>query len=265
MPKLHEILAVEGPLKAQADKTRTELISTTFDKKRHLFFEKITTFQPTAEGAVPVVEEQSSLQSTVRKELGWIQGIWSKALDGAHAIAEANTQARADVVLEDGTVILKNVPVTSLLELEKRAQEMQELVAAIPPLDSAKNFVLDPDRGKDIYKAREDVRQRTKKTQAPLVLYEATKEHPAQVKEISIDVPQGEIRTQEWSGLITTADKSDMLDRAEQLARAFKAARSRANNVDIPTAAASIGNTLLSFVFNGASPASEVKPKSGQA
>lgn len=247
MPKLHELLAVEGPLKSQADKTRTDLAST-FEKKRHLFAEKITTFQPNAEGAPAVTEEQSSLQSSVRQELTWIAGIWAKALDGAYAIAEANTLARADVVLENGAVILKDVPATALLELEKRAAEIQQLVAAIPTLDPAKGFKPDPDHGTFVYQAREDVRTRTKKVQQALVLYEATKEHAAQVKEISVDVPIGEIRTREWSGLITPAEKAEILERAEQLTRALKTARSRANSIDIASTP-QVGSTLLSYVF----------------
>lgn len=245
--KLHELLAVEGPLKAQAEKTRGEL-GTTFEKKRHLFSEKVVTFIPLEEGLQPTREEQLDLQSTVRTELEWIKGIWSKALDASYQIAEANTAARADVVLEDGTVLLTSVPATALLELEKRAQEIRELVAGIPTLDPAKGFAPDTNRGKFIYRAREDTKVRTKKTQQALVLYEATKEHPAQVKEISVDVPVGKIQTQEWSGLITPAEKADMLDRAEQLARAVKQARSRANGTEVDLAK-TIGQKVLAYVF----------------
>lgn len=250
MPKLHELLAIEGPLKSQADKCRTDLAAT-FEKKRHLFAEKLVTFQPSEEGKQPVTEEQSSLQSTIRKELEWINGIWSKALDGAYAISEANTVARADVLMEDGTTLLKNMTTDGLLQLEKRCVELRELVGAIPTLDPAKGFVLDEHRGKFVYRAKDDVKFRTKKFQRALVLYEATKEHPAQVKEISVDEPIGEIRTQEWSGMITPSEKADMLDRAEQLTRAVKSARSRANGVKVENTAPKIGNVLLSFVFDG--------------
>ena len=87
-----------------------------------------------------------SIQTTVQKELGWIKGHMAKALDASFQVAEANTKARADVVLEDdaGTVLLKDVPATALLELEKRAVEIQQLVASIPTLDPAKGFT--PDR-----------------------------------------------------------------------------------------------------------------------
>lgn len=246
-PKLHEILAVEGPLKSQADKTRGELAAT-FEKKRHHFAEKTVTFAPKAEGEPTVREEQLDLQTTVRGELKWITGIWSKALDAAYQIDLANTEARADVTLEDGTILFSALPATSLLQLEKRAEEIRELISTIPTLDPAKGFTLDAARGKHIYKARETQTTRTKKTMQALVLYEATKEHPAQVKEMSVDVPVGTLQIQEWSGLITTADKGDMLDRAEQVKRAIKAARSRANNVEVDTSK-TIGEKLLNYVF----------------
>ena len=248
MAKLHEFLAIEGPLKAQADKTGKDLAHT-FEKKRHLFSKKVETFIPLAEGAPAETIEQSNLETTVAKELKWISDIWTKAIDGAAAIAEANTVARADVILDGGKVLLKNVPATSLMELLKRATEIQELVQQIPNLDSAKNFTLDESQGKGIYKAREVMRHRTKKVQKALVLYEATKEHPAQVKEISEDVIVGNIQSQEWSGLITTADKADMIARSEELNRALKSALSRANSIEVPKTEVSIGKTMLSFVF----------------
>lgn len=247
MTKLHELLAIEGPLKTQAEKTRTDLAGT-FEKKRHLFSEKVVTFVPSEEGAQEKREEQLDLQSTVMGELDWIAGIWSKALDAAYQVAEANTTARADVVLDDGTVLIQGLPATALLELEKRAEEIRGLVGQIPTLDPAKGFQLDASRGKNIYKARESNTIRTRKTQQALVLYEATKEHPAQVKEISVDLPIGTVQVQEWSGLITPAQKSDMLDRAERVKRAIKQARSRANGVEVDVTK-TIGQALLKFVF----------------
>lgn len=245
--KLHELLAVVDSLKSQAEKTRTDLLAT-FEKKRHLFSEKIVTFKPSLEGeGLEKREEQSDLQSTVKGELTWITGIWEKALDASYQVANSNMDARADIMLDDD-VLVANVPATALLELEKRTQEIREFVAQIPTLDPAKGFQPDTARGKGIYKARETLVTRTKKMQKALVLYEATKEHPAQVKEISVDEPIGTLLTQEWSGLITPSEKADMLARAEKLVRAVKQARTRANAVDVDQKQ-KLGNKLLSYVF----------------
>jgi hypothetical protein len=249
MSKVHEILAVESQLKGQAETARKDL-KNTLEKKRHHFEEKRVTFQPNTEGAAPVVESQSDIQTSVSEELKWIQSIWSKALDVAYQVAESNTKARADVVLDDGTILLKQMPTTALLELEKRAGEMQELITAIPTLDPAKGFTPDPDRLVGTFKAREVRKARTKKQIVPLVLFAATKEHPAQVKEISEDVVVGTIVEQEWSSLVTPKTKGEMLERVEELRRAVKTARMRANDNDVDVKSMQkIGDAVFGYVF----------------
>lgn len=250
MAKLHELLAVEGQLKGQAQATRTELAAT-FSKKRHLFEEKIVTFHPNTEGAPTVTEQQSDLQSKVRDELSWIADIWSKAIDVSFMVAEANTHAVSDVVLESGAVLLRDVPATALLELEKRGAEIRELIMAIPTLDPAKGFTLDDDRGANVYRAREVAKTRTKKEAKVVVLYPATTEHPAQVQMISEDVPVGRIVEREWSGLITPAEKGRLIERAEEFARAVKTARQRANEavVAVDSQNDEVGKAIFGFVF----------------
>lgn len=245
--KLHEALAAEGTAKSQADKCRTELTAT-FDKKRHLFAEKLVTFTPNTDGAQSKTEEQSTLQSTIPAELKWISDIWAKALDLAFTIDKGNQIAKADVALDDGYVLLKDVPATALLQLEKRANEIHAFIQAIPTLDPAKGFKLDSNREAGVYVAREDNKDRTKKVEKHIVVVPATEHHPAQVAKVTEDVVIGTIKTQEWSGMITPADKADMLNRAEELRRALKTARSRANDVKIEQE--KIGGTLLSFVFS---------------
>lgn len=247
--KLHELLAVESSLKGQATKTRTDL-SSTFDKKKHLFTGVRKTFTPLVEGEERQVEEESAIQSTVLKELRWITEFIGKAIDSGYQINEANTIARADVVLEDGTVFLTAVPATALLELEKRMAEVHEFILTIPTLDPAKGFVIDMDSSADgdIFKAREITRVNTKKIQKPLVLHPGSDKHPAQVQLISEDVPVGKTLHQEWSGMITPARKGEMLARCEELARAVKRARSKANDTEIVNKT-QIGDKILGRIF----------------
>jgi hypothetical protein len=245
--KLHEQLAIDTNLENQANKVRSELAAT-FEKKRHLFEEKTSEFQSNAEGAPPVVETQLAINTTVAKELAWIQPFLVKAIDSSHQIAEANTAARGDVVLEDNTVILSGIPATSLLELEKRLVEVQGLINAIPTLDPTKGFVLDESRPNGIYQARVNVKTRTQKKKVVIVKYDATKEHPAQTELIDQDVPIGTLREQEWSGLITPALKAEYIAKVEQLIRAVKQARSRANEQEVDKSK-KIGAKLLNYIF----------------
>lgn len=248
--KLFELLVVEGQLKTQAQATRADLRNT-FEKKRHLFEEKRKTFLSSEEGGGSVVEEQSDIQTTVPDELAWLAGIWTKVIDTSYAVAVGNTQARADVVLDNGAVLLTGVPATALLELEKRAAEMEEILKSVPTLDPAKGFKADPDRGANIYRARDVSKARTKKVEEFVVVVPATTEHPAQVAKVNKDVTTGTIQEQEWSALLTPADKGVLIERAEGLRRAIKAALHRANAVSMSETLPVCGEKLFGYVLKG--------------
>jgi hypothetical protein len=249
MPKLHELLAVRENARGQSEKVRQGLMHT-FDKKRHLFEEKRVTFQSSKEGEPERTEAQTLLQSTIAKELQWLTPIVAGAINIEVAIDIGNVTAKADIVLEDGKTIVTTVPATALLQLGKRLHEVKVLVEAIPTLDPAKSFEPDTARGEGVFKAREVTKTRTSKEQIPIVLYDATDKHPAQTQLITKDVPVGTIREQEWSGLITPAEKAAMIERVEKLIRAVAAALSRANDAEVsnnPT----VGQVLLNYVFSG--------------
>ena len=248
MAKLHQLLATDSSLKGQAQKCRTEM-QVTLEKKRHLFEEKRVTFQSSAEGSAAVTEDQRDIQTTVRKEVSWLNAILAKAIDAAYAIDLANTMAKADVVLESGAILLKDVPATALLQLEKRVKEVQEFLRTIPTLDPAKGFTLDPNKEPGIYVGREVRKNRTSKEIVPLVLYAATDKHPAQVEKINKDIVTGTILEQEWSSLITPALKAELLERSEEMYRAIATARSKANDQEIDTKSNKIGEQLLDYIF----------------
>lgn len=246
--KLHELLSIEGNLENQANKALQDL-SSTFEKKKHLFEESCVSFTPNAEGSQTVIESQSSIQSTVKKELEWLSGFFKKSLDASYQVAEANTLARADIVLEDGTVIAPQVPATALLELEKRMTAIHNLVATIPTLDPAMGFTPDPNRGEGYFASRVINKNRTQKVKEVIILYPATTEHPAQTQLIDKDVETGKLIQQSWSALVTPAKKSEYLDKVETLSRAIRQARSRANDQEVDKTK-KIGAKLLDFIFS---------------
>lgn len=248
IPILHELLPAEASLEQQADKTRKELIQT-FEKKRNHFEKRLVTYQPKGEGEPPTTEEQLAIQTTVTKELAWWGTYLMKALDASLRVAEANTRAKADIILE-GTVdpLAQGIPATALLELEKRVTEVRGLVEHIPTLDPSKGFEPDATEGDGIFRAREITKDRTKKTPKAFELAPATKEHAAQVQLIQEDVVVGTIKEQVWSGLITPAAKADMLDRCDRMLRAVKEARARANQIDIDVRQ-KIGEQITNYIF----------------
>jgi hypothetical protein len=248
MAKLHELLAVDGNLKGQALKTRAELMNT-MAKKRHLFEEKLVTFTSNFEGAVAETEAQSSIQTSVYEEVRWLGGHFSKAIDVAYAIDVANTEAKADVILEDDTVLIKGVPATALLQLEKRVKETLEFIKVVPTLDPAKGFEADTTRARGTYKARPVNKVRTQKQEDFVVTVQPTKEHPAQVEKTTKDVKTGTIQELEWSSLIHPVLKAELIDRGEVVLRALTRARSRANEQVIDQATHKIGQVIWNSIF----------------
>ena len=248
MPKLHEVIAVRSNLNGQGDKALGG-VKDLFDKKKHHFGSKLVTFIPKAEGEPTKTEEQSDIQTTVVKELNWFSNIFAKAIDNTYQIDLTNMEAKADVVLEDQTdPLLKSVPATTLLALEGYLEKVHELLNHVPTLDPAKAFTPDSQKGPGYYIARPTETNRTKKTKKNHVLAEATDKHPAQVHMYEEDVPIGTLQTQEWSTLITPAQKAELLNRCDMLERAIRRARARANEAEVNTTA-KIGNRLLEYIF----------------
>ena len=245
--KLHGLLAVLESVTGQANKCHQELVST-FKNKAHHFSEQIKTFKSIEENVTPKQEEIREIQTSVGEEVDWLSKKIVSFIDVGHQIDEANMVARADVVVGDVT-LLKDVPTTSLLRLEHRIGEIQKLVTSIPTLDPAKGFKLDTNKGAGFWKARDVEKERTKKTREPLVLAPATDKHPAQVQLIDKDVVTGTILEQEWSSLITTATKADILDRCEELMKAIQKARAKANEVEVDPATHKVGGKIWDFIF----------------
>lgn len=249
MPKLHELLAVDSTLKNQASVLQKELAAT-FANKAHHFEKKVVTFKSDEPDVGPVTESQLDIQTTVAKEIGWINNKTSRAINIGHQIDVANTAAKADVVLDDGTVFLKDVPATSLLQLEKRLQKILQLTKTIKTLDPAKGFTLDANEGVGIYKARDVNKIRTKLMTKVLTLVPPTDKHPGQAQPYQENVRTGEIEEMEWSALIPTSVKAELLDKCEELIRAVKKARSRANDIDFDVAGYKIGDAILAYIYS---------------
>lgn len=249
MPKLHELLAVQDNLKGQATKVLSDLKGT-FANKPHLFEEARITFEPNTEGAKAETIEQKTIQTTVPKEIEWVQKHVAKAIDIGYQVDIGNTSARAEVLIEETNErLLPEMPATALMQLEHRLVDVKELIQSIKTLDPAKGFAIDPDRGRDVYKAREVRKTKTQKEDKVITLAPATDKHPAQAVTKVVDAPVGHLLEQEWSGLITPAKKSELLDQVEVAIRAVKSARGKANNLEVDVKDLKVGQTLLDFIF----------------
>ena len=246
MGKLHELLAVEGELDNVAKKI-VEETTTDFNKRQHLFVGYKRTLEHLKDGYTDVPEEYQKLSTTVKDRLDYTFNHVAKLMDATYQKERANTDAKADITIGD-TVIAKDVPATFLLNLEKRLAQLRPMLAAAPTMPQGVEFESDPSVGENVFKTvHPEVKMRTAKTFRHKVLYEATKEHPAQIEKWEETEDIGRFVKQHWMGMITSYDKSQMLNRIDELIRAVKQARQRANTVTVTKD--KIGKSILDFVL----------------
>jgi hypothetical protein len=253
-PVLHEILAVEQDLKGNAERARTATLES-FRSKHNQFTGIRRTFRPfaveedSAELGGERVEADTKLAKTVAGELARALDTVASAITAGFQIDEANTRAKADIVV-DGEVVAKDMPATFLLQLERRLREVRAVLREAPCFDSVRPWVVDADAELEhVLKADPVVTIRKARTRKYNVMYEATKEHPAQVDVIEVDAPVGEIRSYEWTGKLSTAKKAALLDKLDSLMAAVKQARSRANTVEVNTADR-VGSLITDFLLD---------------
>jgi len=245
MAKLHELLAVKSGISGKITKIFGDLADL-FTNKKHHFTREIIVLKPVEDGKPDVTEKNVELQTTVPKELAWGGVEFSKFLDVCHTINLTNCVAVADVKVGD-EVVLASVPATTLLELEKHITTFKQLIAQTPTLDPIKGFKLDSAQGEGIYAAQLRVTATTTKEEYPLVLAPATDKHPAQVVLKSRDIVTGHRHANEWSGMLTPAQKSVLLSNAEDLLAAVKMAQARANSQEVIPG--SIGKAVVDYIL----------------
>lgn len=251
MPKLHEVLAVESGLQTAAKKINEETVRT-FGKKDEHFVETTKSISHFAEEDQKLdTVETKAMVTTVFDKLLYTAGPNIRAFDAYLQKEATNQKAVADIVVGDHT-LAKDVPATVLLGLETKLAELRAVYDAIPTLAPGPTW--EPDRDAraagGVYKAAApDVTFRTRKTMKPIIMAPATEQHPAQVAPIQEDVPIARITTTHRSGMITSAQKSDLLERIDRLLRAVKRARQRANSTEVEKR--QIGKTLFDFIHSG--------------
>ena len=242
MTKLHQIVAIETGEK----KTASQDIAACHQRaqKPDLFSGIYRTYAPVDEDGESRPPEVKEVQYTVDGLVDEFSQAMTKLLDFTATKDWGNTVASADIEV-DGEVLVQNVPVPYLLFLEKKLDEMRAFVAKLPVLDSSRKWELDAHDG--LWKSAPEVRLSTRKEQRPIVLYEATPEHPAQTQMITEDVLQGRWTSIEASGAIPRTQQKELLERIHVLQNAVKFARARANDTDVQEK--KVANKIFDFVF----------------
>ena len=248
MAKLHELLAIEKNKLTQW----TTLYQETLAKfnKEQLFKGFIKSLKMIKECPENEALEKSGMEtrdvvSTVNETLTYLFEHWSAYEDVQ--IKKNTTNQKATASLQVGTTLIESVPVDELMGLENRLASIHDLFKNIPTLDASRDWQPSSVREGVWMTSRPDVTTKTEKVVTPVVLYEATKDHPAKVEAVTKDEVVGTYTTISFSSAISSLKKSIMLKRIDDLIVEVKKARMRANSVNVIES--SIGQILANYLL----------------
>lgn len=251
MAKLHEILAVEGSKEGYFKDALSEMTNLFKNKLNHFNgFNKILTLHgeatPEKEAKEKSETENQALTTTVTAELNYLAEVITNYIDVLYQKDDANQRAVADIEI-DGVVIATNVPATTLLTLENKLKQIRPIYDQIPTLQPGTSWKLDPTLGENVYiDANQQVRTKTKKGFDFKVLSPATDKHPAQIEKWETVEDIGFTTLTRWTGMISVAEKVELLKRFDKLTHAVKQARQRANEVEVNSV--HIGRALFDYL-----------------
>lgn len=242
MGKLHELIAVEPSLKDVATAAINAAKEIFGDVS--LFAGQARNYQPLDEEGETFAPEQHLPKGNVSGLLEEIETEFGAYIDASVQKEVTNTKTEAVVIL-DGFE-LPALPATALLNLEDKLQRLKSLVNSIPTLDPSIVWQYDENQG--FYASDVKTSYRSEKKLKTHVEYEATKEHPAQVQTFSVDERVGVWNTIHYSAAMPMTDKKEILRRLEELSRAVKKARQRANEAEVVNV--KVSQEIFDYLFN---------------
>jgi len=242
MPKLCQILAIK---KQHATTSNEKLTALYHQLQKDALLNGISrTYKPLNDDGERFPAESQAVQVRVEQVLKEIVAACTPVYDIVAVLDNANCQAKADVVV-DGKVILSSVPAVTLLFLEKQLVDLHTVFSKLPELPQTESWTYDSNS--DCYVTQPVETAKSKKIVKPLVKYEATKEHPAQVDVVSEDVLVGNWKTVKFSGAIPREMKKKLIARIDTLLVAVKFARETANQTEAPQV--SVAKSIFEFVM----------------
>lgn len=240
--KLNQVIAVEKNVKSRALQDLTEAHHSL--QKSALLAGISRTYRPKDEEGEQLPPESTRVQLKSEEIIRKTSEALSKLFDVVATKDWANCKAKADVVV-DGQAILRDVPATYLLFLEKQLVDLHTFIKKLPVLDASESWTFDPSA--DCWATEPVMTTRTKKVPRNHVKAEATEHHPAQVEVYYEDVTVGNWRTIKFSGALPARRVNELLARVEKLQEAVKFAREEANNLEVEDV--KTGEAILGYLF----------------
>ena len=243
--KLHELLAVEGDLGGKAKKLLDEAQHTLARQPDHFTaLATRTEYFDEARAQDENTEEYSEMVTTVADKLRGLIDPMVNHLDAMMQKELTNQTAKADLIL-GGEIIARDLPGTFLLSLETYFKRVREVYNDIPVLRPGVKW--EPDSANEnVYIAPEATTFRNEKVRVSDIVAPATPQHQAQVDIYHEDKKVARIIKTESSGNLTPLDKSRIIGRLDDLIRAIKQARQRANTAEVVNG--QLGGELMAYI-----------------
>lgn len=243
MAKLHQILAVERDVKQTSDRRITDVYHQL--QKAPLLVGIDRSYQPIDDEGEHFPSETTRVQVRTQEALKSSADEFERLWDLVATKDFGNTEARADVVLKNGTVLVEAAPATYLLWLEKQLNDIRTIFSKLPTLDPSEEWEFSAEH--DCYVTPPVQTHKSKKIPRAFVKAEATDKHPAQVDVWQEDVLVGYWTTVKSSGAIPASEQRQLLDRVLEVLEAVKVARTNANDTEV--AQQKIARQPLQFIF----------------
>lgn len=242
MARLNQIIAVEKGIKSRSFQELTEAHQQL--QKPALLAGISRTYRSKDEEGEQFPPESTKVQVRAEEVIRRTGEIMQKLFDVTATKDFTNCKARADVVV-DGKVLLKQVPISYLLFLEKQLVDLHTFVKKLPVLDPSETWSFDPSA--DCFATEPVQTVKTKKIPRNHVKAEATEKHPAQVEVYYEDVVVGYWKTIKFSGSLPQKRINELLERVERLQAAVKFAREEANQTEVEEQ--KVGEKVFQFLL----------------
>lgn len=243
--QLHQLLAVEPSLKANAKNIFFDEAKTTFEKRQDHFDGIIKVYSPFDEEGDKIPDETKEIVTTVADKINYAKDAMIKAIDAEISKEETNSSGVANSEIDIGGKKYQ-LSATALLSLEKTLETIRSVYKSIPTLDPTKVWKLDGKAGDNIYTTDEEVRFRVIKKKTPLIAVPATDKHPAQATVVENDVQVGKYSTYYKSGRVSPLQKSNLLAKVDELILSVKTARAKANQAQVKNI--NIGKSIFEYI-----------------
>jgi hypothetical protein len=254
--QLSTVLGLIAGVKSQTHQAVTALHRTSMNEDRYDGFTR--SYEPDAatddsQQAPEQLPSESKIVELKGEELlRDLAGAMTRILDLQLTMDVADTNAFGDIRVPDGQggerVLKPRVPVTTLMVMKKRLEDVRKFIRTLPTLDPSMQW--DPSSADtEIWEAKPVQTIRKQKTRRWATVAPPTKEHKEQVTFWDDDVRAGVWTRIARSGRLSPERYGTLLQRVDQLIVAVDVAREEANRVPAPDQ--SLGNEVFRYIIDG--------------